>query len=163
MKGSLVNGAIPEITQAGTLFPLVFQSIGNPGTKRCLTGHNPVTSPVVFIRREKVHRTTFSLGAPRLLTVELSHAFVHRHSNAKGMTMIPICSDDVIILSQDRDRSAGDRFLPDVEMEKSPHLFILVLLERDLFESSDPNHLAKQFDLVLIGELLVNIVIGKGT
>ena len=93
----MVGGSIPHEAKAGPLCSLVFDGIGNAESKWSLSADDTVTAPKVFVGREKVHRATLTLRAPRFLAVEFGHALVHLHAYGDGMTMIPVGRDDVIL------------------------------------------------------------------
>ena len=58
------------------------------------------------------------------------------------MSVVAVSGNHVVVVAQQGDRTDGDSFLARVEMKKAAHFSQVVIFERGLLESPDPEHLA---------------------
>ena len=103
-----------------------------------------------------MHRPPFPLRATAGLSEQFSHALVHPHSHGQGVPVIAIGGDDVIVCPHQGYRSDRHGFLPDVKMQKTAHLVLLVLAEGEVFETPDSHHRAVEADFVLRAQATVH-------
>ena len=70
--------------------------------------------------------------------------------------MVTIRRNHMVILAHQGNCPNRDRFLADVEVEKTTHFIFLILAECEVLETSDPNHRPIKVDLVLRGQAAVH-------
>src|ERR1700720_983846 len=150
MKGALVDCAIPKITEAASAEPFVLEPEGEAQAERRLAADDPMTTPVILVRGEEMHRAPLAFGAPCGLAEELRHTGFHVHANGQGVSVVAVGGDDVVIVPQKRDRADSDSLLARVKMEKATHFSQVVIFERGLLEPPDPEHLAQETNLVFL-------------
>ena len=76
------------------------------------------------------------------------------------MTVIAVGGDDVIVFTEQRNSAHSHRFLADVEVEETAHFTALIMLERELLESADADHLPVESNLVSMGQFLIDGSVG---
>ena len=76
------------------------------------------------------------------------------------MAVIAIRGDHVVVVAHQGTSANRHGFLADIEVEKSPHLPAVILLEGLLFEATHAEHLAKETDLRLRAEVFVDRIEG---
>jgi hypothetical protein len=101
MKGALIDSAVAKVTKATAGDVFVLQGVGNAGSERGLATDDTVAAPVAFVRSEEMHRATFSFRATSCFAEELGHAFIHGHADGQSMTVIAVCGDHVIVLTEE--------------------------------------------------------------
>ena len=70
--------------------------------------------------------------------------------------MISIGGNDVIMLPHQGNRSHRDRFLANIEMEKTTHLILLILTKGKVLKATNSNHCSIKVDLLLRGQITVH-------
>ena len=105
MKRSLVNRAIPKETGCYTSVLLIFVGKRNSTADWDVSSNDPVSSPKVIFHTCKVHRSTFSFGATGCFPEQLSHALIRCDSANQSPAVIPVGSNDIIIIVQRMNRS----------------------------------------------------------
>ncbi len=56
VEGSLIDGAVPQITEAASAESFVLKPEGESQAQRCLPTHDSVAAPVIFLGGKKMHR-----------------------------------------------------------------------------------------------------------
>lgn len=156
MHGSLVNRAVAHEAQAAAFEALVFHGIGDASSEWRLAADDAVPAPVILVRREEVHRASFSARAAGGFALKLGHAFVHRHADCQGVPVIAISGDDVVVVAEEVASAYGNGLLADVEVKKSANLALLVNAQGAFFKASDAHHVGVEAQLVLGAERLID-------
>src|SRR5207302_10305377 len=89
-------------------------------------------------------------GAAGIFAEKFGHTGIGAGAAGKGMGVIAVGSDDVIIKPNRRDRSGNDRFLTDVKVTETADLLRLILLAGALFETPDEQHQPEHLDFVAL-------------
>src|SRR4030095_7921324 len=74
----------------------------------------------------------------------------------EGVSVVAISGDDVIVVAHEGAGPDRDRFLTDVEVEKSANFAPVVLPQRFDFEAANSEHVAQHVDLVVLAEFLID-------
>src|SRR5687768_7377737 len=100
MEGPLTNGAISHIAHAKIFRFIIFFRESNTGAEGYLTTYNSMSAEEAAFFIKHMHRTTFTLGNPRLLSIQFGHNRLRISTEAERMAMIPVGGDPFIILGQ---------------------------------------------------------------
>ena len=141
MVGTLIDRPVSQKAETGALESLVFQSVGKPQPQRRLPGNNPVPTPIIFVGSEVMHRTTFAVRTTGGLPKQLRHAGLQIHPHSQRMSMVAIGGDDMIVRSHQGYRPHSNSLLADIQMEKPPHLSLIIIFQCRLLKAPDPQHL----------------------
>ena len=156
VKNALVDRAVAEVGKTATFEALVFEGESDAETERRLAGHDAVPAPVIFVRREKVHRPALALRATGGLAEEFGHAFIHRHADHEGVSVVAVSGDGVVVRSHEREGADGDGFLADIQMQEAAHFALLVKFQRRLLEAADAQHVTQEGNFLLGSERRVD-------
>ena len=72
------------------------------------------------------------------------------------MGVAAVCRDVVVILAAQREGADGDRFLANVEMKEAADFSALIVLQADLLEAANANHLSQELDLAFCAKFLID-------
>ena len=161
VEATLVHRAVAHEAHRRALHSLVFQCVGEAEAERRLPADDAVAAPVVFVRREEVHRAALALRAAGGLAKQFGHALVHGHSDCESMAVATVGGDDVIVVAHERYASYGHGFLAIVEMQEAAHFFLRVLPQRLALEAADAHHVGEEPQLSLGGKFGVDRSRGK--
>ena len=107
-----------------------------------------MATPVILVRREKVHGAALPFGTTRRPAEQFGHALIHRHPHGQGLAVRAITGNDVIVLTAQGQGADCHRLLAGVQVQKAADLTTgLILLERRLLEPPDPQHLTQKMNL----------------
>ena len=70
--------------------------------------------------------------------------------------MVTVSGDGVIVITHEGEGADGHGFLPDVKMKKPAHFPLLIEFEGGLFEAADAEHIGKEAELLLLGQIGVD-------
>ena len=157
---SLIDCAVAQKGDRTALDSLVLEGKGKAESERGLAGDDAVTTPVMLVGSEEVHRPTLALGAAGALAEELGHAFVHAHADGQGVAVVTIGGDDLVAAVHQGGGADGNRLLADVKVEESPHDPLIVIFQRLLLKAADAEHFAEE--AYLLCRLEGNIERGLG-
>jgi len=89
------------------------------GSEGYVAADDAVAAHEAFLGIEEVHGAALALGAARRLPEQLRHHRVGRDPLDERLAMLAVGADDVVVVLQRRERADGDRFLSDVEGDRS--------------------------------------------
>jgi len=109
-----------------------------------------MTAVHVIFFVEEVHRATQTPRAACLFSKKFRHARVSGCATSKGVSVIAVCGDDVVIVTNSRDCTSDYRFLPNVKMTKTADLLRLILLTGAFLETPNQQHQREHLDFVAL-------------
>src|SRR5262249_42671112 len=150
VESALINCSVTEETKRHTIFATVFDGKSQSHRQRNVSRDNGVTSVHVMLLVEEMHRAAQAARATRFLSKKLRHTSVGACAASKGVSVIAVRGDDVIVVTDSGD-SAGDAcFLTDVKVTKTADLLRLILLTRAFLEAPNQQHQREHLDFVAL-------------
>src|SRR5262249_1976301 len=102
-----------------------------------MAAYDAVAAEHVVLFVQEVHAAAEAVGAAGPLAEELGHRSPRAHARGERQTVIAVGSQHVVVGAKRGARTAGDRLLPDVQVEEAADLSLRVGARRLFFEATD--------------------------